>query len=117
MLVFLEDVRGRVVGKKCVPSVLTRPRAPPAKAVLKAVFEGEEDEEMKEEDASSERRRRELLPLGIHRRKVSRVFRVCGLFRVRILVLFFPRRTHVCLFSSFLQNVSIFFFPRLIYYY
>ena len=81
------------MGKKCVPSVLTRPRAPPAKAV-KAVFEGEEDEEMKEEDASSERRRRELLPLGIHRRKVSSV-RVRGLFCVRILILFFPRRTLV----------------------
>jgi hypothetical protein len=51
------------VGKKCVPSVLSRPRAPLAKAV-KAVFEGEEDEEIKEEDESSERRH-ELL-LSIH---------------------------------------------------
>ena len=65
---FLEDVRRRA-GKKRVPSVLGRPRAPLANAV-KAVFEGEEEEEeeMKEEDVSSERRR-ELLPLSIHRKR------------------------------------------------
>ena len=102
------------MGKKCVPSVLTRPRAPPAKAV-KAVFEGEEDEEMKEEDASSERRRRELLPLGIHRRKVSSV-RVRGLFCVRILILFFPRRTLVSFLFISTKRLN-FFFPRLKYYY
>ena len=55
------------MGKKCVPSVLSRPRAPLAKAV-KAVFEEEDDEEMKEEDESSERRH-ELLPLSIHRKR------------------------------------------------
>jgi hypothetical protein len=66
--VFLEDVRRRA-GKKRVPSVLGRPRAPLANAV-QAVFEGEEEEEeeMKEEDVSSERRR-ELLPLSIHRKR------------------------------------------------
>ena len=65
---FLEDVRRRA-GKKRVPSVLGRPRAPLANAV-QAVFEGEEEEEeeMKEEDVSSERRR-ELLPLSIHRKR------------------------------------------------
>ena len=68
MSVFLEDVRRRA-GKKRVPSVLGRPRAPLANAV-QAVFEGEEEEEeeMKEEDVSSERRR-ELLPLSIHRKR------------------------------------------------
>ena len=68
---------------------------------------------MKEEDASSERRRRELLPLGIHRRKVSRV-RVCGLFRVREIFFFwsfFPKK-NTCVFSLHFCKTSQFFFSK-----
>jgi hypothetical protein len=66
-----------------VPSVLSPPRAPLAKAV-QAVFEGEEDdEEMKEEEDVSSERRHELLPLSIHRkRKTTTEFWKDGCLRV-----------------------------------